>query len=86
MTATPKDELELDIRGQVCPSTLLTTLKEVNGNFDRLKAGTLRLVVKTDARDATGTIPPMVKSMGFAVSVLKEQGYYTIVIVKEQQT
>ena len=85
MTATPMDELELDIRGQVCPSTLLTTLKEVNGNFDRRKSGTLRLVVKTDARDATGTIPPMVRSMGFEVSILKEQGYYTIVIVKEQQ-
>ncbi|MDY0270405.1 sulfurtransferase TusA family protein [Trichloromonas sp.] len=85
MTATPMDELELDIRGQVCPSTLLTTLKEVNGNFDRLKAGILRMVIKTDARDATGTIPPMVKSMGFAVSVLKEQGYYQIVIAKERQ-
>ncbi len=85
MTATPMDELELDIRGQVCPSTLLTTLKEVNGNFDRLKAGILGMVIETDARDATGAIPPMVKSMGFAVSVLKEQGYYQIVIAKERQ-
>jgi TusA-related sulfurtransferase len=77
------EQLEFDIRGQVCPSTLLTTLKEITRNSTALKAGELRLMVKTDARDATVTIPPMVKNMGYAVSVVKRDGYYCIRVGKD---
>ena len=75
--------LEFDIRGQVCPSSLLTTLREINRHNAALKAGKLRLTVKTDARDATATIPQMVKNMGYAVSVVKQEGYYCIMVGKE---
>jgi len=76
-------QVELDIRGQVCPSTLLTTLREVNRHQQALKAGELRILVRTDARDATATIPQTVKNMGYAVSVGKEAGYYVILIGKD---
>ncbi|OHB32051.1 MAG: tRNA methyltransferase [Desulfuromonadaceae bacterium GWC2_58_13] len=77
------EQLEFDIRGQVCPSTLLTTLKEINRHSKALKAGELHLTVKTDARDATATIPQMVKNMGYAVSVVKQDGYYCIMVGKD---
>jgi len=77
------EQVEFDIRGQVCPSTLLTTLREINKNGDSLKNGSLHLMVMTDARDATATIPPMVKSMGYAVQVQKKDGYYCILVGKE---
>lgn len=76
------ENLEFDIRGQVCPSSLLTTLKEININKEAIKAGTLRITVKTDARDATATIPQMVKNMGYAVRVEKQDGYYCIMVGK----
>jgi TusA-related sulfurtransferase len=83
MEGTHIEQLEFDIRGQVCPSSLLTTLREINRNHKALKAGTLLLIVKTDARDATSTIPQMVKNMGYAVSVIKEGGYYCIMVGKD---
>ncbi|MEJ2201999.1 MAG: sulfurtransferase TusA family protein [Desulfuromonadaceae bacterium] len=77
------EELLYDIRGQVCPSSLLMTLKEVNLHRHKLKAGQLSLRVLTDSRDATQTIPKMVTSMGFKVSVAKQEGSYSILIEKE---
>jgi TusA-related sulfurtransferase len=75
------DELiEIDIRGQICPSCLLTTLREVNQRQAGLKRGELSLRVKTDSRDATSTIPAAVGNMGYPVMVEKEQGYYLILI------
>ncbi|WP_432822616.1 sulfurtransferase TusA family protein [Trichloromonas sp.] len=77
------EQLEFDIRGQVCPSSLLTTLRVINRHQQALKTGALRLTVKTDARDATATIPQMVKNLGHAVSVVKQDGYYCIMIGKD---
>lgn len=73
--------LELDIRGQVCPSTLLIALKELNIHREELKNGTLELVLKTNNRDATITIPDAAMNMGYGVSVTKETDYYVIVIM-----
>ena len=36
---TPKEESLLDIRGQVCPSSLLITLRELNQNAEALRSG-----------------------------------------------
>lgn len=83
MEANQIEQLEFDIRGQVCPSTLLTTLREINRNSQLLKAGQRCLIIKTDARDATATIPQMVKNMGYAVKVNKQDGYYCIMVGKD---
>jgi TusA-related sulfurtransferase len=74
----------LDVRGQVCPSTLLLTLREVNRLKDALHNGTTLLEVRTDNRHATVTIPNTVKSMGLAVRVHKEEQGYLIQIGAEK--
>jgi len=80
---TASEIINCDIRGQVCPSSLLNGLKEINKNRDRLVSGTAELVIYTDNRDALVTIPGAAVSMGFEVSSEKtEDGAYKIVIKK----
>ncbi|PLX94200.1 MAG: sulfurtransferase TusA family protein [Desulfuromonas sp.] len=74
--------IEFDIRGQICPSTLLTTLREVNSHRSALKKGRVQLSIMTDNRDSTATIPDSVRNMGYAVTVQKLQDYYRILIEK----
>ena len=74
--------IEKDIRGQICPSSLLLALREINKNFDRLANGALEIVVLTDNRDATGTIPTTVENMGLHSEVEKIAGYYRILVKK----
>lgn len=74
-----------DIRGQICPSCLLFTLREVNEQRDALKNSRLKIVIKTDNRNATSTIPDAVASMGYASTVEKtSEGYYRIVIMSRK--
>lgn len=74
--------LEKDIRGQICPSSLLLALREINEQFARLEAGDREVVVLTDNRDATGTIPATVENMGLHAEVEKTSGYYRVVVKK----
>ncbi len=74
--------IELDILGQVCPACLLVVLREMNENKDYIKNGKSCLVIKTDHRDTTRTIPESAKKMGYTVTVKKTQTYYEILIEK----
>jgi len=74
------ETIEFDIRGQICPSSLLVALKEVNSRTERLRQGSVQLCFLTDNRDATITIPESASNMGYGVSVEKKDGYYSIVI------
>jgi len=74
----------LDIRGQICPACLLISLKELNNNRESIKRGEASLVVFTDHRDATRTIPNAVTAMGYSVNIEKRDGYYEITIKKER--
>lgn len=78
MTVAPL--LEFDIRGQVCPSTLLTALREVNRHQQDILRGELMLRIRTDNRNATVTVPQAVANMGLRAEVVKEQGNYLITI------
>ncbi len=80
MDTSQQELVEFDIRGQICPSTLLMALREVNRRKAELKAGKVRLLFKTDSRDATSTIPDAISHMGYMVKVDKADGHYTIVI------
>ncbi len=71
--------IEMDIRGQVCPSSLLLALREVNQYRQELIEGQLSIVILTDNRDATGTIPDAARNMGIDAVVEKLDGYYRIV-------
>ncbi len=72
--------MEFDIRGQICPATLLIALKELNRSKEQLHNGEVQLVFKTDNRDATITIPDAAENMGYAVSVQRVDDYYAIVV------
>ncbi|HER63019.1 MAG TPA: sulfurtransferase TusA family protein [Desulfobacteraceae bacterium] len=67
-----------DIRGQICPSCLLFALREVNELREALKEGRIEILIKTDNRDATSTIPDAVSSMGYDCSIEKKEGFYEI--------
>lgn len=71
--------VELDIRGQICPSTLLSALRSINLHRSELRQG-LQLAIRTDNRAATSTIPEMVVKMGYAVRVEKISRHYLIII------
>ncbi len=70
----------LDLRGQICPATLLMSLKRLNELRGELGAGASRLTILTDHRDATVTVPEAAGNMGYAVSVKKEDRHYVITV------
>lgn len=73
---------QIDIRGQICPSSLLATLKEINDRQGELTRGAMKLAILTDNRDATATIPAAAEKMGYKVSVTREGSHYAIRIEK----
>ena len=73
--------IEMDIRGQVCPSSLLMALQVANKNYAEIANGLMQVVIKTDNRDATGTIPGALENMGVAAKVEKIEGYYKITLM-----
>lgn len=72
--------IDLDIRGQICPSCLLLTLKELNQNSVAIRSGETEVVVVTDDRQATSTIPTTADRMGFRCEVarLDASGLYRL--------
>ena len=75
-----------DIRGQICPSTLLFTLREVNKEERALKEEQLAIIIKTDNRNAIATISEAISSMGYTATVAKMDGYYQIEIRARKKT
>ncbi len=72
--------VNLDLRGQVCPATLLKSLKQLNEMKGELNAGVSRLTILTDHRDATVTVPEAAGNMGYSVTVRKEDRHYVITV------
>lgn len=70
--------VNVNILGQVCPACLLVALKELNDKREKLKNGEVEILIKTDHRDATRTIPDSAKAMGYNVDVKKVDTYYEI--------
>lgn len=70
--------IEYDIRGQICPSSLLTALREINTHQEALRDRVVRLIFLTDNRDCVTTIPESARNMGYVVEVRRERGCYVI--------
>ena len=70
--------IKFDIRGQICPATLLIALKEMNRHSRQLEEGTVKLIFLTDNRDALTTIPESVTNMGYSVNVTRNETSYSI--------
>lgn len=75
---------EIDIRGQVCPSSLLSALKEMNSCRDAIKRGDITLAFLTDNRNATVTIPDSATAMGYRAVVTTERDYYRVTVSAKQ--
>ncbi len=80
MTENTPRVIEVDMRGQVCPSTLLVALNSIDLNRTELRDGTVKLLIRTDNRDATTTIPGTAENMGYHSEVMRLDGYYEILI------
>ncbi|BCA80776.1 sulfurtransferase TusA family protein [Desulfuromonas sp. AOP6] len=76
--------LKLDIRNQICPSTLLVALKEINIHQAALRQGTLVLEVLSDNRDSTTRIAEAAENMGYGVTVDKEGAHYRLSITEKE--
>ena len=76
------DQLVLDIRGQICPSCLLLALKEVTSSAEQIEAGRYSILIISDDRHATATIPDAVHNMGFTTAIDKTDRGYEILIYK----
>jgi TusA-related sulfurtransferase len=74
----PLNIIQYDICGQICPSTLLTALEVINKYSAQLEDSAVKLVFKTDNRDAVSTIPESVSTMGYTVTVTKQEGHYLV--------
>lgn len=72
------NSIQLDICGQLCPSCLLLTLKALNRHGESVRSGRTEIVVLTDDRQATGTIPDAVDKMGYRADVSRQDGLYRI--------
>lgn len=70
--------INLDIRGQICPSCLLLTLKELNQHGTAIRAGDAEVIVVTDDRQATATIPATAERMGLRCEVAHVDDVYRI--------
>lgn len=75
----------IDMRGQICPATLISALREINRYKDEIKAESLKIVFMTDNRDSTVTIPESANNMGFGTTVTKEGRGYLIEIHAAKQ-
>ena len=75
--------VEYDIRGQICPSTLLVALREINKDFAQLVSGSIALQFLTDNRDSLTTISMAAGNMGLNSSVEKDESGYRIRIFKQ---
>lgn len=77
-----KQIVEVNVCGQICPSSLLTALREVNRFKAGLKTGELSLVFLTDNPDSTNRIREAVGNMGYLVEVQDLPGCFRIAIDK----
>ncbi len=83
-SASSQEVIQLNILGQVCPACLLVVLKEINTHRENLRNGKARLVIRTDHRDTTRTVPESARKMGYAVEVNKVETFYEISIGGKQ--
>lgn len=72
------ETIDYDIRGQICPSTLLMALRAFNTHQEGLRGKAVRLRFLTDNRDCVTTIPRAAENMGYTATVSRAEGCYLI--------
>ncbi len=86
MTEAKLKQVEIDVCGQICPSSLLTTLREVNNHKQPLRSGEIQLDILTDNSDSTNRIFEAVSNMGYMVEINEQKKHFRISISKRNRT
>lgn len=74
--------IEIDVCGQICPSSLLTALGEINKHKESLRSGEVQLDILTDNPDSTNRIGEAVGNMGYMVKIEDQKGHFKISIAR----
>lgn len=74
----PGTTVELDLRGQICPATLLRSLGEINRRQEALRNRSVVLSILTTNRESTATVSETAVRMGYRVQVDREGPHYRI--------
>jgi TusA-related sulfurtransferase len=75
--------IEINVCGQICPSSLLTALREVNNHKTPLRNGEVRLDILTDNHDSTNRASEAISNMGYQVEVEDLDKLFKISISKQ---
>ena len=70
----------LDLRGHVCPSSLLISLKKMNAMREGLSSGEVALRILTANRESVPTITEAARSMGYAVTAEHAEAHYVLLV------
>ena len=82
MTEKKVTTVEIDVCGQICPSSLLTALREINRLKQPLRAREIQLDILTDNHDSTNRICEIVGNMGYSINVEDQKNHFRISIAK----
>jgi len=74
--------VHIDVRGFVCPSSLLVALRELNKYRESLRSDHFKMELMVDNHESTNRICHAVKSMGYDFQVTDTDNSYCIVVNK----
>lgn len=74
--------VQIDVRGFVCPSSLLVALRELNKYRESLRSSSFKLEFLVDNHESTNRICEAVKSMGYDLRVTETDNSYCIMVYR----
>ncbi|MBD1399453.1 sulfurtransferase TusA family protein [Pelovirga terrestris] len=82
MSADTPSTVLVDVRGFVCPSSLLVALRELNKYREALRKDHFIIELMVDNHDSTNRICGAVKSMGYDFAVTDRDNSYCIAVYR----
>jgi len=80
MTTNTPSTVSVDVRGFVCPSSLLVALRELNKYRESLRTEDFTMELMVDNHDSTNRICDAVKSMGYDFQISEVGHGYCIAV------
>lgn len=84
MSCETPSTVHIDVRGFVCPSSLLVALRELNKHRESLRTDHFKIELMVDNHDSINRICDAVKSMGYDFHVTDTDNSYCIAIYRTQ--
>ncbi len=84
MSAGTPSTVHVDVRGFVCPSSLLIALRELNKYRESLRTDHFTIEMMVDNQDSTNRICEAVKSMGYDFDVTDRDNCYCIAVYRSR--